>query len=164
MTNFKTNFLPKYDAIRNGIVNKFGLRNYDLFIRQISWTGSRPGLGDKSIVDTLIQTFNGLRPKVELLSTKEVAASGGKYSDGDYKISSLVPQYTTIDGSVGYLPSDIQLAIQKSSGTTIATEIYVNMKGPGMSSIEGDWFTIVEFDFSKNFQYSFIIRKSAKTP
>lgn len=154
---FRDNFLPTYDKIRNTITNQFGLRQYDVSVRIVKWTGSRPGLGTPDIQDIQITAnkSSNLRPKVQLVSSREIALSGGKYRDGDFKVSSIIPK---INEDTGYDPSEIALTPQKGA------EVYFRLKGPGMHNPDGDWFDLVEVNFSKNFEYQFILRKSAKTP
>lgn len=165
MTKLRDSLLPVFDLVARGIPNILGLRQYDVALRIVSWTGARPGLGTKTVTDypvTVNQNQPGNnRPKVTLVSTREVIASGGLYTDGDYRIGPLTPQYTTIDGyTYGTLPDDIEQLVR-----TNPQEIYFNMMGPGMSDpIGGDWFKLVEANFSKNFGYTLVIRKAGLVP
>lgn len=165
MTKLRDSLLPVFDTVARGIPNILGLRQYDVSLRIVRWSGARPGLGTKTVINHPItvnqnQTGNN-RPKVVLVSTRELIASGGKYTDGDYRIGPLTPQYTDINGDTyGTLPSDIEQAVRDNP-----QEIFFNMKGPGMSDqVNGDWFKMVEANFSRNFGYTIVIRKTGQTP
>lgn len=165
MTKFRDAFLPVVDQIGRGIPNLFGLRQYDVSLSVVSWTGARPGLGTSTVHTypiTVNQNQTGdNRPKVVQVSAREVIASAGLYTEGDYRIGPLTPSYTTVDGNTfGTLPSDIEQALQ-----TRPQEIFFNLNGPGMSDeIEGDWFKLVEANFAKNFRYEIVIRKLGQKP
>ena len=161
MSKLRDKLLPVFDKVARGIPNKLGLRQYDVSLRVVSWSGSRPGMGTKTINDTAITVNQGQvgndRPKVTLLSTRDIVASGGRYTDGDFRIGPLTPQYTDSQGrTFGTLPDELEIAIRNSP-----TEIFFNLKGPGMSDqVGGDWFKLVESDFTKNFGYTIVVRKT----
>lgn len=161
MSKLRDNLLPVFDKVARGIPNKLGLRQYDVSLRTISWSGSRPGVGTKTITDVHFSVNQGKagndRPKVTLVSTREIVASGGRYTEGDFRIGPMTPQYTDSQGrTFGTTPDDFQLAIKNSP-----TEIFFNLKGPGMSDqVGGDWFELVETDFTKNFGYTIVVRKT----
>lgn len=156
--------LPVFDTVARGIPNLLGLRQYDVSLRVVSWSGARPGLGTKTVADHPVtvnqNTAGNNRPKVILVSTREVIASGGRYVDGDFRIGPLTPQYTTSAGTFGTLPGDLEQQLQ-----THPSEVYFNLKGPGMNDqTNGDWFKLVETNFAKNFGYTIIVRKAGSLP
>ena len=163
---FRDQFLPLVDLIGQGLPNMFGLRQFDLSLTLVSWSGTRPGLGTKTLTTypiTVNQAQAGNdRPKVEQVSTRDIIASGGLYSQGDYRIGPLTPSYLGPDGYtvLGTLPNHIEQAVQSNP-----QEIFINMQGPGMSDpVAGDWFKLVEANFTKNFRYEIVIRKNAVKP
>ena len=162
MTKLRDKLLPVFDKVARGIPNKLGLRQFDISMRIVTWTGARPGLGTKVTTDypvTVNQNMAGNnRPKLVSVSSREVVASGGRYSTDDYRVGPLTPQYVKNGITYGTLPSDVEISIK-----TIPTEIFFNLKGPGVSdAINGDWFSLVDADFSKNFGYTLVIRKTAQ--
>lgn len=162
MAKLRENLLPVFDKIARGIPNKLGLRRYDLFIRTIQWSGDRPGLGTQTVVDFPITVNQGEigndRPKVVQLKSGEIIASAGRYSDGDYRIGPLTPSYVENGITYGSLPSDIEVAVQ-----TNPQEIFINMRNPDVEE-EGNWFKIINTNFSRNFGYTFVIRQTASFP
>ena len=165
VAKFRDQFLPLIDLIGQGLPNMFGLRQYDVSLSVVAWTGSRPGLGTNTVATypiTVNQNKAGNnRPKVAQLSTREVLASAGLYVEGDYRIGPLTPHYVTVDGyAFGTLPGDIEKALQ-----TNPQEIFFNLNGPGMSDpTGGDWFKLVKANFANNFHYDIVIRKTAQKP
>jgi len=164
MVKLRDKLLPVFDKVARGIPNKLGLRQYDVTLRIVSWSGARPGLGVKTVVNHDITVNQAKpdndRPKVKLLTTRDIIASGGRYTEGDYRIGPLTPQYTKNGITYGTVPEDIEQQIQVSP-----QEIYFNLKGPGMSDpVGGDWFSLLSSDFSKNFGYNFVVRKTASIP
>lgn len=160
--SLRDDLLPVFDDVARGIPNELGLRRYDLFLRKIQWSGERPGLGTKTVVDFPITVNKGTlgldRPKVVQLKSAEIVASAGKYSDGDYRIGPLTPSYVENNITYGSLPSDIQVELE-----TNPEEIFINMRNPDVE-VEGNWFKIVNTNFSRNFGYTFVIRQTASFP
>lgn len=164
MPKFRDKHLYLVDKIGRGLPNKFGLRQFDISIKTISYTGDRVSEGTPTSTTYNItvnqNAVNNNRPEVKLLKSGEIAASGGRYVFGDFRIGPVTPQYVKNGVTYGTLPSDIELTVNSNP-----EEVFFNMKGPGMSdSVNGDWFTLVETNFTKNFGYLFIIRKSGQVP
>jgi hypothetical protein len=163
MTKLRDKLLPVFDKVARGIPNKLGLRQFDISLRIVSWSGTRPGLGTKTVTDYPVtvnqNTAGNNRPKVKSISSHEIIASGGLYSQDDYRIGPLTPQYVSGGITYGTLPSDVEIAIQAHPA-----EVFFNMQGPGMTAISGDWFSLIDADFSKNFGYTLVIRKTAQVP
>lgn len=141
-----------------GISPILDLRRYDVSIVIRQWTGSRPGQGTSTITPLpfLVDNYK-YRPKVRLLTTKEIIASNGLYVDGDYLVGRITPQYTSLDGYVyGYIPDDLRPIV-----TSQPREIFFKMIGPGLES-QGSWFSTVEVSVERNLHYTFVIRKTAQ--
>lgn len=163
MTKFRDKFMYRMDKLGRGIPNKFGLRQFDIFLQVKSWSGQTAGEGTQTVltvpvwVNTTKPNSGNNRPNVRQLSQQDVVASGGELSDIDFKIGPLTPSFVNPrDGyTYGTLPSDIEKMVQSNP-----QEIYVIIKGPGMSdSVNGDKFKIISSDFTHNFEYFFTARK-----
>lgn len=93
---FGTSILPALDAIR-GIGGALGLRPFVVTVRVRTWTGgTRPGLGQKTDVDTVLTNMSGANAQpimVRYVTNREVIASGGKYRDRDLKVGPITPNY-----------------------------------------------------------------------
>ena len=162
MVKLRESLLPVFDKVARGIPNKLGLRRFDVFIRKVTWDGERPGLGNPTVTDFPIVVNqnepDNNRPKVVQLKSAEVVASGGRYQDGDYRVGPLTPQYVENGNTYGSLPNDILLDLQ-----TNPTEIFVNLTNPDVE-VEGNWFKVVNTNFSRNFGYTFVIRQTSEKP
>ena len=132
----RDSLLPALDQIR-AIAGVMGLRPYVVKRRQRIWSGERPGVG--SFVDsdiTLTNTMTGpggaiVSPvRVKRLSSKDVIASGGLYTDHDYRVGPMTPLYA----GGGFGPDDVDPPTSAS-----ATEIMWWMSGPDIVD-GGSWF------------------------
>lgn len=155
---FRDNMLKLLDRTR-GIPSRFDLRRYDVLLRVRRWSGIRPGLGTKSNIDLPILVNQGQdRPKVKLLSTKEIIASNGLYIDGDYRIGRVTPLYFLDSLPQGFTPDDLRPIL--STSPQLSAEVFFRLTGPGMET--GAWFSTVEVSVERNLHYTFIIRKTAE--
>jgi hypothetical protein len=87
--------LADIDSARADIA-AVGLYRYGLTVRQRRWTGQRPGDGTAIPTDLAILP----RPKVRVLSLREVAASGGTYREGDYWVTGITPAFGVLQIAV----------------------------------------------------------------
>lgn len=167
MAKFRDAFLYRMDLLGRGIPNKFGLRQYDIVLRVNGWSGQTAGDGNLTVTDydvtvnTTEPDSGNNRPNVRQLSQKDVIASGGLYSDIDFRIGPLTPQFVNpIDGlTYGTLPTDVEKTVQATP-----QDIQIIIKGPGMKDqTNGDAFKIIGSDFSHNFGYFFTVRKTGAT-
>ena len=86
-----SDLLPTIDAIRGAIPGDLGMTDNTVTVRVVVWSGERVGLGTATTTDTPLLTATGHNPKVRKVSTREVAASGGLFRDGDYKVGPMTP-------------------------------------------------------------------------
>lgn len=150
--SLRSALLPLFDQLR-GLPNTLGLRLYKITVRVRTWSGSRVGLGTKTDTDTVLHTQGGAAPvKVRQLTAKDVVASGGLYTAADYEVGPITPAYS----GGGYDPSAFD------PPETANTEVFYQLTGPGFP--EGAWFRKVGSDVSKNFRYTFVLRKTAEVP
>ncbi len=128
-----SDLLEALDDIRS-IGGELGLRPWSCTVRVRTWTGARVGLGDRTDVDTPIVNMasNGVAQPVYVkqLSRKEIIASGGLYTDRDWKVGPITPPYpsilrvpaggfddTTIDPQPTGQPTEIFWFISSPTGT-----------------------------------------------
>lgn len=100
--NLRTSLLPVMQAAR-GIIDDLGFRTSDVVIRTRTWVGARSAGAD--YVDELLPLTNP-RPRVRVLSTREVAASGGRYEMGDLRIDKITPYFAGPPAG-GYTPAQL---------------------------------------------------------
>lgn len=98
--SLRDDLLPVVDQLRQ-LPDDFGLRRYSVTLRRRVWSGGAPGLGTATVTDVVLSP----RPRVRQLNSKEVAASGGTYEEGDYRIDRVTPSYT----GGGYAPDELYL-------------------------------------------------------
>lgn len=145
-----TAILPALDGIR-GIPGILGLNPFTVTIRVRTWTGVRVGLGTKTDTDTVLTVgcacANGLQPvRVKQLSAKDVVASGGLYTDKDYKVGPLTPTYVT----GGVADSTINPPMNANP-----TEVLFKMTGPGLPAA-GQWFQRIRDEETALHKYVFL--------
>lgn len=152
-------FLPVLDTYRGWLDTGWGLRQYDVVIRTITWkigaaNATYPGApgATKTFVDTPL-LVNGARVKVEQLSQRDIIASGGLYQDQDLKIGPITPSYVKGAGTGGFDPSTLDPT------TTGANEVLFKITGPNFPT--GAWFKKIGQEIvHANFHYYVIVRKN----
>lgn len=146
----------------------FGIRLYTVTVRVTSFTGgifNVPGEGTKTVVETPIY-LDGYTtlPKVTVLSTRDIIASGGLYTDGDYKIDFITPFYTDVT-ACPYGTIDVGgIAINLFDPTPIddTVEIVYILTGPEFPT--GALFKKIQTYAYKPFTYSIVVRKIGVQP
>lgn len=112
---------------------QLGLRPFRVFAVNISSSGSRPGLGTRTRVDTEILVGDGY-PMVEQVSAKDVFSSGGLLNDKDLKLT-IITSYNT--GTVtGGTPREVYDPTPLAGNNT---QIYFHLFGAGLPS-DGQYF------------------------
>ncbi len=156
-STLRDSLLPVVDVIR-GIPAALGMRLYTVSITQRVWSGSRVGLGTGYDNTTGLKVDLGIyQTKVRQLTQKDVVASGGFYSDQDFEVGPITPPFT------GSAADNDAITVFDPTPTALPTEIFFNVKGPGFPLV-GGWFKKKAQNVSKNYRYTFIIQRTAKTP
>jgi len=149
MMSFRTDLLPTVDLIRNkrgpGAGN-FDIQTVKVDIVQRVWSGGRRGLG--TVTETTLANLPQ-KIKVRVLTTKEVAQSGGTYQMQDLRVGPITPAYT----GGGFTPQQL-----KPAGAD-GTEIIYKLTG----TIAGDYM-LVEIRTDKAFSYYLVVRRTRSTP
>ena len=94
--------LPDLDEAR-AIIAGEGLRRYSVTIRVRTWSAGRIGGGTATNADLVLSPA----PRVRVLSSREIAASGGTYEEGDYRIDKITPAYSA-PTTGGYTPAKLK--------------------------------------------------------
>ena len=185
--SFRTRLLPVIEKLRGKIPGALDLRVYRVTVRVRTWTGARPGIGTPTDVDYVLQNA-GFNVKVTMLSTKDVVASSGRYTAGDFRIGPFSPPYTTQGpnttdpGLLGVLaalglpfippvasPSTVPAGVQlvqvdpPRSPAGTARELFFLLEGPGLPT-EGAWCRRVEANTFSNFRSELIVRRTGERP
>lgn len=150
----RDDLLGDIDDIR-GIPGELGLRLFTVTVLTRASVGARPGVG--SSVDataTLAVARGSFDARVRNLTSKDVIASGGLYTDQDVKVGPFTPPF---DGG------GTEISVFDPASTGSGLEVYFKITGPGYSA-DGDWFKRIASDTSKPFAYTLTLRKTGKVP
>jgi hypothetical protein len=132
LPSFQQTILSDLDEIR-GIAGELGLRPYTVTVQLLTYSGLRAGLGTKTAgpVLTLFHTMgpNAQPVRVRQLSRKEIIASGGLYTDRDFKVGPMTPAYGAYVNQFAGGNTDAQL---DPEATIYPTEVIWAMSGPGL--------------------------------
>jgi len=145
MATLRDGLLPAIDSLR-GIPNTLGFRRYTVTLRSRTWGGAYPGELGTTNTDVDINP----PPRVRVVTTQEVASSGGTYRLGDFRIDAITPRYTT-PTTGGFTPA--QLNIRPG---TIPQDVAIILTGDEAAPIECE---AVEFRFDRAFRYTIIARQ-----
>ena len=145
---------PDIDDIR-GIAAELGGRRFTVSLVTRTWTGERVGVGTKTDVTTTIKVAHGtLDPAVAQVSTREIIASGDRFTDQDLKVGPLTPAYP--GGGVADATAVPALA-------GLPTEIFWKVTGPGIPP-GGAWFDQIWDDTGANLHTYLYLRANGKIP
>lgn len=153
--SLRDDLLPLVDELR-ALPGELGFRPFtSVVLRTRTWSGEEPGDGTPTDVNLALET-GGQVVKVAQLTSREVQASAGRYTQADFKVGPLTPQHTREDTTTGgYTPT--QLA---PSTTARNVERHIILTGPGEPGSE--WIIVGE-TFTGSFRYSLIIRRTERT-
>ncbi len=135
--------LPVLDDAR-GILDSFGLRPFEVFVRTRTWSGGFVGQGTATDETTAITVGGGLRPKVVEVKSKDVVASGGTIAATRYKVGPLTPDY----GAGGTQADVIDPVVEPGR------EVHFIVTGPGLATdgvlckrVDGEGFSPFKWFF-----------------
>jgi hypothetical protein len=143
--SFASNLLPLLDRARS-IGAQLGLRQSDVLVRVIQWSGDVPGEGTKTVTDTPL-LVNGRRPKVAQVSNRDAMLSAGAYTNQDMRIGPLTPPFP--GGGVAYGTLDPPV--------TLGTEVHFRITGPGVPA-GGLWYKRVGSEADSALHVYLIVR------
>ncbi len=143
--SLRSDLLPTFQATRV-LINDLGFRTNNLTISTKTWASGRPGVGSATYSSITITP----PPKIREVSAREIASSGGRYQEGDLRVTKITPAFS----GGGYTPAQI-----RPTTVTSGVEVLYVVAGPSA----GD-YRLVDSDFSKNFGYELTIRRQRTTP
>lgn len=146
----KDDLLPLVDTLR-AIPGELGFRPYQVWVRKVVWSGARVGLGSASVTETRL-LVGGRDPKVREIRSKDVVAGSVEYSDADYEIGPLTPEFA----GGGVAESTIN---PTKNGQP--TEVTFLVKGPGMPT-EGLICQRVESDLHRPLRAVIKVRSTGR--
>ncbi len=148
MATLRDSLLPVLQRFRDLSVD-LGVRQYQVWIRRITWSGARAGLGTATTTDTYLG-----RPKFRRVSSKDVIA-GSVMSEQMFEIGPFTPSHSSPSATPDTLavsPADLS---PPQTGTP--TEIYYVVKGPGLPE-SGALFERVMDSLERPFRYTVTIK------
>jgi hypothetical protein len=148
MATLRDSLLPVIQRFRDLSV-EFGVRQYQVWLRTITWTGTRVGLGTSTTTDTYLG-----KPKFRRVSSKDVIA-GSVMSEQLFEIGPFTPSHSgssSTPDTLAVLPTDLS---PDQTGTP--TEIYYVVKGPGLPT-DGALFERVMDSLERPFRYMVTIK------
>lgn len=135
-----------------------GLRAYQIYVVRSTWTGSRPGLGTKSIVETEL-LIGGQKPPCKQVSSNDIFLSAGLLTDKDLKLT-LIDEYTTLDG-YGGTPKSLINPSENEDGYT--TQLYFKVLG-GEHPTTGQYYKRIKSEDDCNITSVIYLRATAEKP
>jgi hypothetical protein len=148
MASLRDALLPTIQRLRNLSVD-FGVRQYQLWLRKVTWSGARVGQG----VATTTDAYLG-RPKFREIRSKDVIA-GTPMAEQMFEVGPFTPSHSepsTTPDTVAISPDDLS---PSQNGTP--TEIHFVVKGPGMPT-DGALFERVTDSVERPFRYMLTIK------
>lgn len=135
-----SDLLPVIDELY-ALSDAFGLQQYSVTLRIVTYAGDRAGVGASTVTETPITVGGGARPTVEEVRDDDVVA--GSIAKTRYRIGPLVPKY---EGG-GYSADTLDPPKQAQPA-----EVFFVIKGEGLPP-GGDLCKKVGDDFGTAYEY-----------
>lgn len=148
MATLRDSLLPVLQRFRDLSVG-LGVRQYQVWLRKITWTGARVGLGDATTTDTYLG-----KPKFRRVSAEDIVA-GSVMNEQMFEIGPFTPSHSqpvSTPDTLAVTPFELS---PQQTGTP--TEIYFVVKGPGLPTA-GALFERVEDSVERPFRYTVTIK------
>lgn len=160
MSSIVTGLRTALDQVRS-LGGQLGLRPYTVTVRVNTWSGSSknlPGAGTSVTTSTTLTTSGSNAVRVERLSTRDVIASSGMYTDGDYLVGPITPYFSGSSGTGGFNLSALDPAVIGPN-----TTVQFHISGSEMGA-NGSLFQKVETRATSNLSYYVVVRKEKTSP
>lgn len=148
MATLRNSLLPILQRYRDLSV-EFGLRQYQVWLRKITWSGTRVGNGTSATTDTYLG-----KPKFRRVSSQDIVV-GSVMNESTFEIGPFTPKHfvpvQTVD-TLSVEPDDLS---PPQNG--IPTEVYFLVKGPGLPE-GGALFERIEDSLERPFRYTVTVR------
>ena len=148
MATLRDSLLPVLQRFRNLSV-QLGVRQYQLWIRRITWSGARVGIGTATTTDTYLG-----RPQFRRVHNEEIIA-GSVMSEETFEVGPFTPAHSqpfSTPDTLALTPEDLS---PSQNGTP--TEIYYVVRGPGQPAT-GALFEKVSESLERTFRYTITIK------
>lgn len=152
MATLRDSLLPVLQRFRDLSV-EFGVRQYQVWLRKVTWSGSRVGQGTPTQTDTYLG-----RPKFRRVSSKDIIA-GSVMGEEMFEIGPFTPEHSqpsSTPDTVAVSPEDLS-----PPQTGVPTEIHFVVKGPGLP-VQGALFERVSGSVEKAFRYTVTIKSKGR--
>jgi hypothetical protein len=143
--------LPLIDDLR-GIAGDLGMHRFQVWVRTVTWSGARIGLGNKTTTDTRL-LVGGQDPKVKVLKDESIVAGADDLQGAEFEIGPLTPSF----GTGGYTLDTLD-----PSQSSTPTQYYFLLKGPGLPT-NGLLCQKTQDDVGKPLRYVFRVRSIGRT-
>jgi hypothetical protein len=145
--SLRTDMLVVADDLRSlRSPSNFDVALHQLTVRTRTWSGA-PGVSASVDSDLVLHQYY----PVKSLSAREVAASGGRYREGDMKMMGITPSN---GAGVGYTEQELRPAPTEPN-----IQVLYLLLGP-----MGGEYALLDADFSQAFSYEFVLRRMETTP
>jgi hypothetical protein len=154
MATLRDSLLPILQRYRNISVT-FGLRQYEVWLRKITWSGPRVGSGQSATEDFYLG-----RPKFRRVSAQDIVA-GTVMNEQTFEIGPFTPKHSSpvqTPETLSVTPEELD---PPQNG--IPTEVYFLVKGPGLPET-GALFERTEGSLERPFRYTVTVRAIGRAP
>lgn len=142
------------DRLRS-VGDRLSVREHELELVILEWSGERPGLGTKTEKRTELLIDGYYKPYIRELYAKEVIASNGLYNNADIEVKFTQPYTDCCTGEErGFNFSTFEVV--KLNPPTINTNHYIEIKGPRYNGK----FHIVEINRQSSLTIRLILRNT----
>lgn len=156
MSTLREAMLRTADAVRSLTApSVWDYRTVKVTIKKRQWSGGEAGAG--TLTDTVL-TDLPQQYRVSVVSTREIAGSGGRYETGDVKVGPITPSYSNVGGySGGWTPAQLDPAptLPATTGTQIVYVLTGSMTGE---------YRLLSLDTVNAVSYRMVLRKLRTTP
>lgn len=152
MATLRDSLLPVLQRFRNLSVD-LGVRQYQVWIRRVTWDGSRVGLGTSETTDQYLG-----RPKFRRVTTSDLVV--GTFSEQIYEIGPFTPSHSktvSLPDTLAVSPADLNPAPGESP-----SEVYFLIKGPGLPT-NGALFERVKDSLERPFRYTVTVKATGRS-
>jgi len=118
--SLKDDLLPLVDNLRS-IAGELGFRDYEVYVRTVTYAGPRMGPGAQSVSETRL-LVGGQNPRVKEVHRNALAAGASEFVDAEYDIGPLTPEFAS--GGI----SNSLINPERSPSTVVSFVL----KGPGL--------------------------------
>lgn len=148
MATLRDSLLPVLQRFRNLSVN-LGVRQYQVWLRKIVWSGIRVGQGTSATADTYLG-----KPKFRRVSSEDIIA-GSVMNEQMFEIGPFTPSHSQPASTPDTLVvTPFELSPRQTGNPT---EVYFVVKGPGLPT-NGALFERVKDSTERPFRYTVTIK------